>query len=277
MSAIIRGMIPAANLTLLYGQLPLEARFASAARDGFGAVEILFPYDQSPAWYADRLREHGLQLVLVNTPVDPSLAPMGRAAQAGAAAAFRADFGRAAALCDATGCRAIHVMAGCVPSGDAASRSALLENLAGVCAAYPELTVQLEALNCHDVPGYFYSEPATVRGILQEAGLGSLGMQFDFYHVLRQGLSLSAELEASLPWIRHVQVAGSPDRHEPDLSRDGLRAGFERLHQAGYRGHVGYEYRPASSITEGLKWADELLGTVFHSTGGPRPLNLDHS
>src|SRR5690606_39406554 len=94
MSAIIRRMIPAANLTLLYGQLPLEARFEAAARDGFRAVEILYPYDRSPAWYAARLREFELELALINTPVDADAAPVGRAAQCGETENFRNDFAR---------------------------------------------------------------------------------------------------------------------------------------------------------------------------------------
>src|SRR5690606_41298164 len=91
MSAIIRRMIPAANLTLLYGQLPIEARFEAAARDGFRAVEILYPYDRSPAWYAARLREFELELALINTPVDAAAAPVGRAAPRGGPASFRHD------------------------------------------------------------------------------------------------------------------------------------------------------------------------------------------
>lgn len=275
MSAIIRRMIPAANLTLLYGQLPLEARFEAAARDGFRAVEILYPYDRSPAWYAARLREFELELALINTPVDADAAPVGRAAQCGETENFRNDFALAAAVCEATGCRAVHVMAG--PARPSATSAALIENLSWATQAHPQLTLQLEALNAHDMPGYFYCEPAAVRRILEEARLPNVGMQFDFFHVVRQGLDLCAELKASLPWIRHVQVAGSPARNEPDLSRDHLLAGFEYLHRAGYRGYVGYEYRPAAAAADGLKWADELFTFFSYQWAGKVPRNLDHS
>lgn len=262
MSAIIRRMIPAANLTLLYGQLPLEERFKAARLHGFSAAEILFPYDRSPQWYAERLRESGLQLVLVNTPVDPEQAPWGRAALAGQQAQFREDFARVAAVCEATGCPAVHVMAGCTDGQDPQARATLLENLAWASAAYPELRLQLEGLNHSDVPGYFYARPDAVIEVLQALGAGNVGLQFDFYHTVREALDLCAELQRAMPWVRHVQVAGSPARNEPDLTRDNLQASFEQLHAAGYDGFVGYEYRPAADVAAGLVWSQPIQ-TLF--------------
>ncbi|NLC35727.1 MAG: TIM barrel protein, partial [Alcaligenaceae bacterium] len=119
-------MIPAANLTLLYGRLPLEDCFSAAREDGFRAVEIQFPYDHPPQWYAGQLNDNDLQLVLVNTPKDPENAPWGRAALPGQQDAFRRDFAQAAELCAATGCAAVHVMAGLVaPEQAAAARDTL--------------------------------------------------------------------------------------------------------------------------------------------------------
>src|SRR5690606_6713943 len=84
------------------------------------------------------------------------------------------------------------------------------------------------------------------------------GMQFDFYHVVRQGLDLLAELKAAMPWLRYVQVAGSPKRQEPNLGQDSLLEAFIHLHQMGYRGHVGFEYRPAGVPRDGLRWMQPL-------------------
>jgi len=266
-------MLAAANLTLLYGHLPLQDRFAAARADGFSAVEILFPYDQEPQWYARRLREHGLQLVLVNTPIDSGEARWGRAAVPGQEAEFRRDFSRVAEVCRVTACPAVHVMAGCLlPEDTAAARDTLLSNLRWAAAEHPDLLLLLEALNHFDVPGYLYSEPAALREILVKADIAQVGMQFDFYHVRRQGLDVMSELEASLSWIRHVQVAGSPARQEPDLLRDtGFLTGFKRLHEAGYRGYVGYEYRPAGEVSDGLHWADALSSCFSQSpTASPR-------
>ena len=51
----------AANLGMLFTELPFEQRFAAAARNGFKAVELLFPYDHTPRDVAKWLDDSGLQ------------------------------------------------------------------------------------------------------------------------------------------------------------------------------------------------------------------------
>ena len=58
----------AANLSFLYTDLPFPERFAAAARDGFQAVEYLFPYEHEPEMLARLLKENGLQQALFNAP-----------------------------------------------------------------------------------------------------------------------------------------------------------------------------------------------------------------
>ncbi|KAK78194.1 TIM barrel protein, partial [Bordetella bronchiseptica] len=101
----------AANLTLLYPGLPLAARMAAAREDGFAGVEILFPYDLPPEQLAAQLREHGLALALVNTPLGPA-GEKGLACVPGREADFAAALDQALAVCRATGCRIVHAMAG---------------------------------------------------------------------------------------------------------------------------------------------------------------------
>lgn len=133
-------MTPAANLTLLYGRLPLEDRFSAAREDGFAAVEIQFPYDREPQWYVQQLSDNGLRLVLINTPKESDTAPWGRAALTSQRDQFRRDFARAAEFCDATGCPAVHVMAGLVaPQQAAEGHDTLLANLDWAVTQYPAL------------------------------------------------------------------------------------------------------------------------------------------
>lgn len=250
----------AANLTLLYGHLPLAERFEAAARDGFTAVEILFPYDETPQWYANRLTEAGLQLALINTPITAEH-PGGMAAQEGAQTLFQGAWAQALEVCSATGCRVVHVMAG-VGESQAESRqlqhAALLDNLAWAAAQNRSITLTLEALNRVDVPGYFYDEPQQVLSILRELDEPNIGLQFDFYHVVKQGLDVLATLAPCVPWIRHAQVAGSPDRHEPDLQQHALLEGLRRMAESGYAGFLGFEYRPRANVADGLAWARPL-------------------
>ena len=80
----------AANLTVLFTELPFEARFEAAVRAGFGAVECLFPYDWSAAALAKRLRDAGLEMVLFNAPPgDWEAGELGLAALPGRQQEFR--------------------------------------------------------------------------------------------------------------------------------------------------------------------------------------------
>ena len=251
----------AANLSWMYPELAWPDRFAAAKRDGFEAVEILLPYDEPPQWYVGKLREHGLQLVLVNTPVSPGIGKLGLAAIPGAEGEFRQCFDRARGVAHATGCHRIHVMAGHVAGLDpAACRAVLLSNLelALGLAAQDSLVLTLEALNRADMPGYFYHLPAQAIEIAQHFNSPLLRLQFDFYHCVKEGLDLSLELQRAGPWIGHVQIAGAPDRHEPDLARDGLLDAVASLPARGYDSWLGCEYRPLTVAAEGLRWCEPL-------------------
>jgi hydroxypyruvate isomerase len=251
----------AANLSWMYRDLPWADRFDAAARDGFQGVEILLPYDEPPDWYAHRLCAHGLQLVLLNTPVTPGAGRLGLAAIPGATDEFRHDFERARAIARATGCRRIHVMAGDITGRDAAEcREALLRNLeyALEVARHDGIVLTLEALNRADMPGYFYHLPSQVMAILRYFDSPQLRLQFDFYHCVKEALDPRGEVQVAAPWIGHVQIAGAEGRHEPDLSRDGLLDAVAALPALGYDSWLGCEYQPRSSAAAGLAWCEPL-------------------
>src|SRR5699024_10725857 len=150
----------AANLTLLYGHLPLEEQFAVAARDGFRLVEILAPYNQPAHWFAEQLSRHNLHLVLLNTPALLPDFPRGLAGQPGQQAAFQEALKQAVDVCRATQCPAVHVMAGDLSPTHALEEQqrTLYENMTWAAQYAPELTLHLEALNTSDVAHYLYSQ-----------------------------------------------------------------------------------------------------------------------
>ena len=252
----------AANLSMLYPDRPFAERFAAARADGFAGVEVLFPYDL-PAEQLRRLRQdHGLALALINTPLG-SNGERGLAAIPGQQRRFREAFGQALEVAGTAGCRAIHVMAG-VPEPDMPAdecAATLLDNLraAAALAAPVGITLTLEALNRHDVPGYFYHRPAQVRDIIQRLAHPGVRLQFDLYHTLREGLDPSAEFEAVRPYVHHVQVAGPPERHEPDLADERLFAALRAIAASGYAGWLGCEYNPRGDTSAGLAWRAPLL------------------
>jgi hydroxypyruvate isomerase len=251
----------AANLSWLYPDVDWADRFDAATQDGFEGVEILLPYDKPADWYARKLQAHGVQLVLFNTPISPGIGKLGWGAIPGAENEFRQGFDRARQVAQSTGCRRIHVMAGDVAGLDApACRAALLRNLevALTLAMHDGLVLTLEALNRSDMPGYFYHRPAQAVEVLQHFKSPHLRLQFDFYHCCKELLDLRQELQAAAPWIGHVQIAGAPERNEPDLLRDGLLEAVASLPGLGYDSWVGCEYRPLTIAAEGLRWCEPL-------------------
>lgn len=251
----------AANLSWLYpGESP-EQRFAAAARDGFGAVEILQPYDHDADWHARALDRHRLKAVLINTPVAEGRGRWGLAAIPGAETAFRAGFARALDVASAIGCPRIHVMAGDVSGLDPAQcRWALLANVdAALELAVPRgIGLSLEPLNRIDAPGYFYAQPEQALAVVRRFDTPWLTLQFDFYHCVREALDAPAEAERAAPWVGHLQIAGAPERCEPDLQRDRLLDALGALVAGGYAGWIGCEYRPRGGVAQGLGWCEPL-------------------
>src|SRR5690606_15428121 len=194
-------------------------------------------YDLDPALLARQLQEHGLHLVLINTPPGPQK-EKGLAALPGREEAFMAGLEQALAVCRATACPSIHVMAGTPGVRDSRDdcRHTLVGNLrkAAALAEAHGITLLLEALNRQDMPGYFYYLPEQAADIISEVGSAALLLQFDFYHCQRERLNLDQALRASLPLIHHVQFASPRQRHEPDLDDAEVQAALLALQASGY-------------------------------------------
>lgn len=237
-----------ANLSMLFAELPLLDRFGAARAAGFEAVEILFPYDEPAPLILERLDATGLPLALINCP-PPNYAggPRGFAAVPGHEGRFRSDFRRAARYAAALGARHVHVMAGAA-EGEAA-RATLARNLAWAAAAAPSLSLTIEPINRHDMPGYFLSDYGLALDILGEVAAPNLRLQFDAYHAWRITGDVMGTWERVRGQVVHVQVAGYEGRHEPDD-----RPFLDRLDADGYRGWVSAEYLPRGRTGDGLGW-----------------------
>lgn len=251
----------AANLSLMYTELPFLERFGAAAADGFDAVEYLFPYDFDPQAIATRLRAHGLTQALFNLPPGNwDAGERGMACLPGREAEFAAGLERAIVYAEATGCRRLHAMAGLVPDGGGAGTAALrttyLANLrrAAARAGALGITLLIEPINRRDMPGYFLSWQQQAHDIVAEVGSPHLKVQMDFYHCQIMEGDLTRRLEKHFTGVGHIQIAGVPDRHEPDDGEVHYPHLFRRLDALGYRGFVGCEYRPRAGTSAGLGW-----------------------
>ena len=255
-----------ANLSYLFTEVPFLDRFAEAAQAGFGAVEFSFGYDYPAPEIAARLAANGLQQVLINAPPgDWTMGDRGLAAWPGREHEFAASVVTALRYADALSCPRVHVLAGVLPvDTDAAQRgrhrSTFVRNLryAAREAAGHGVTVTIEPINPRDVPGYFLTTQAEAHAIREEVGAANLKVQMDLYHAQIVEGDLAAKLERWLPQIGHIQVAGVPGRHEPDIGEVNFFYLFALLDELGYDGWVGCEYRPAEGTRAGLAWLDNL-------------------
>lgn len=270
----------AANLSLMYPELPFLERFAAAADDGFRAVEYLFPYAWAPQELAARLQTHGLQQVLFNAPPGgteaPAIAPAwdagsrGLACLPGREAEFRAGVLLALDYARALACPRIHVMAGLAPAGadPAVLRATFATNLcwAAARAAQQGVEVLIEPINTRDMPGFFLSRQEHAHQIVDEVGSPNLKVQMDLYHCQIMEGDVAMKLRQYLPTGRvgHVQIASVPERQEPDGGELHYPYLFALLDELGYTGWVGCEYRPRrggqkGGTSAGLGWLKPWL------------------
>ena len=244
----------AANLTMLFTELPVLSRFDAARDAGFQGVEMLFPYDLSARDLTRAATKAGLDFVLLNCP-PPNWAggPRGFAAQPGMEDRFRRDFDRALRVAEALRARHIHVMAG--KAEGAAALDTFRANLEWAAERAPHASLTIEPINQTDMPGYFLSDFDLAAQIIRAIGAPNLGLQFDAYHAQIITGDALATFAAHRLLIRHIQIAGLPGRNEP-VSGGGLdfAAFFAAVDASDYRGWVSAEYNPATVTDAGLSW-----------------------
>ncbi len=249
----------AANLSMLYTEVPFLDRFERAARDGFDAVEFLFPYAFPAAEIKTRLKDHGLALALFNTPAGNwEAGERGLACQPERIDEFRRGVTQAIEYAGALDVSMVHCMAGKAPAGVAAEtlRSAFIENLQFATRELKRagLSAVIEPINTYDIPGYYLNHTAQALAIIDAVGADNLYLQYDIYHMQRMEGELAATLTKNLARIGHVQIADNPGRNEPGSGEINYRFLFDVLDRIGYKGFVGCEYKPATTTEAGLGW-----------------------
>ncbi|OYU45968.1 MAG: hydroxypyruvate isomerase [Burkholderiales bacterium PBB4] len=268
----------AANLSMLYPEHAFLDRFAAAAQDGFQGVEYLFPYAVAAPVLAQQLQNHGLQQVLFNAPPGNwDAGERGMACVPGRQAEFRSGLERALEYAHALDCPRIHVMAGIAPEdADVAALQATYEdNLAWAAAlaakAGQGVDVLIEPINTRDIPGYFLSRQDAAHATVQRIAAPNLKVQFDLYHCQVMEGDVASKIRQYLPTGRvgHFQIAGVPQRHEPDVGELHYAYLFDVIDevasQCGWQGWVGCEYRPlrgavAGGTRQGLGWMLPKIG-----------------
>lgn len=253
----------AANLSMMFNEVPFPERFAAAAKAGFKGVEFLFPYDYTPAEVAGWLKENKLENALFNLPPgDFAAGERGIASLPGREQEFRDGVAKAIEYALALGTPKVHCMAGLFPAGAdrAKHRAVYVENVryaAQELAKHGRMLV-IEPINPRDIPGYFINTQAEGHAICKEIGLPNLKVQMDFYHCQIVEGDLTMTFKNNFVGIGHVQIASVPTRNEPDQGEINYRHIFKLLDEMGYDGWVGCEYRPRGRTEEGLGWLEAL-------------------
>lgn len=243
----------AANLTMLFTELPVLDRFDAAREAGFDAVEVLFPYDIPARETLEALAKNQLSLVLINCPPPNYIGgERGFAAVPEMKERFRHDFKRALRYADALSAGLLHIMSG--PARGPQARATFVENLIWATELAQKQKLTIEPINDVDMPGYFLNDFDLAADILDEVSAPNLALQFDTYHAFRIHGDVGACWARHADRVGHIQIGGLPDRHEPAGGPFDYPAFFRLLDDTGYKGVVSAEYTPKGNTAKGLGW-----------------------
>jgi len=249
----------AANLTMLFNEVPFMERFAAAAKAGFKGVEYLFPYDFPAEDLAKQLSTHGLTQVLHNLPAgDWGKGERGIAIFPDRVNEFKEGVTKAIAYAKALKCTQLNCLVGVLPQGADAKKAhdTLVANLKFAAAALKAEGIKLliEPINTRDIPGFFLTNTKQALALIDEVGSDNLYVQYDIYHMQIMEGDLARTIEANLPKIAHIQLADNPGRNEPGTGEINYPFLYGFIDKLGYKGWIGAEYKPKSDTVAGLGW-----------------------
>ena len=257
----------AANLSMLFTEVPFLDRFERAARAGFEAVEFLFPYANTAEEINARLNGNRLELVLHNLPPgDWDGGERGIACLPDRVDEFREGVARGIAYATALGAPQVNCLAGKVPMGasDEMLRKTFVANLKYAAAELKKAGIKLliEPINNYDIPGFYLNRTALAMSVIEEVvsdpKADNLFLQYDIYHAQRFEGELAATMQKHLARIAHIQIADNPGRNEPGTGEINYPFLFAHLDRIGYGGWIGCEYKPAGTTESGLKWLEKM-------------------
>lgn len=247
----------AANLSMMFNEVPFLDRFEAAAKAGFKAVEFLFPYEFPVEEVAARLKQFGLTQALFNLPPgDWAKGERGISALAGREAEFRQSLEIARPYALATGVKRLHLMAGIVSRSDAAALARYKDAIRHAAETFAPhgIDILLEPLNSRDMPGYLLDSYDFAADLITGLGIPNVKLQFDIYHCQILHGDVTMRMRSMFPIIGHVQVASIPSRNEPMSEEMNDAFLFAELDRLGYTGFIGGEYRPKARTEAGLGW-----------------------
>jgi hydroxypyruvate isomerase len=253
----------AANLTMLFNEVPFLDRFAAAADAGFNAVEFLFPYPYRAAELAGRLEQNRLKLVLHNLPAGNwEAGERGIACLPDRIGEFQEGVGRAIDYAKALKVPQLNCLVGIPGPGVDAGRAhaTMVDNLRFAAGALKQEGIKLlvEPCNSYDIPGFALNRSSEALDVIRAVSSDNLFLQYDIYHMQRMEGELAATIEKNLASIAHIQLADNPGRNEPGTGEINYPFLFNLLDSLGYEGYIGCEYKPRTTTVAGLDWVQRV-------------------
>ena len=248
-----------ANLTMLFNEVDFLDRFGKAAKNGFSAVEYMFPYDWPAEQLSELLKGNNQEQVLFNLPVDEWAAGVrGIACLPGREQEFQENVERAVAYAKVLQCPRLNCLVGLTPADVDPEKvqETLVNNLrfAADALAKENITLLVEALNSRDIPGFYLVGSQASLDIIQAVDRDNIKFQYDIYHMQRMEGELINTVTTIMDRIGHIQLADNPGRHEPGTGEINFTNLFKAIDEAGYDGWIGCEYIPAGDTEAGLSW-----------------------
>lgn len=249
----------AANLTMLFTEVPFMQRFRIAGEAGFKAIEYLFPYDHDLAELQAQLKGNGLKQVLFNLPAGNwGAGERGIAAHPERISDFRAGISKAIEYAEGLGVSQLNCLAGKKASqfSDEQQWTVLIENVRYAAEALQQkgLRLLIESINHFDIPGFILNRTEHVLGLIDAVGMPNVFVQYDIYHAQREEGELAATLRNNIDKIGHIQIADNPGRHQPGTGEINYPFLFREIDALNYQGYIGLEYIPAPDTKSSLEW-----------------------
>ncbi len=236
-------------------------------------MEFHVPYDWPVNELAAVLKDNRLDMVLMDTQMGHwSGGERGYAALPGKEAEFRASLDRTIEYASTLGCKTVHVMAGVVQLG--MDRSTMervyMSNLATAAERFKPYGIRavVEPINnrlgitpgqasytTQGMLGYLINTTGQAVKLIEQADSDNVFLHLDCYHMQLMEGHLAETLREQMPRLQHIQIAGVPGRHEPDVGEINYPFIFDLLDECGYSGWIGCEYRPHTTTLAGLGWA----------------------
>lgn len=254
----------AANLTMLFTEVPFLERFEQAHQAGFKAVEYLFPYDYDAKVLANKLEKYDFEQALFNMPPGNwDAGERGFAAIPGRENEFQASVETALIYALTLNCKKVHAMSGIVDNNfnHQQHTDTFIKNIRFAADVFAKHGIELmiEPLNSRDVPGYFISHQRDAVELIKLVDRPNVKLQLDLYHAQIMDGDLSVLISDLADYTGHIQIASVPERHEPNEGELNYPHLFNVLDKSGYNGWIGCEYNPKTNTVDGLVWVKPYI------------------